>query len=158
MITLIRKMTPEFKLNISWQNLRLSDHFSHRLKMHVPFTNRTGTVYIMKCVKPCTAEYIGESKRPIHTRVMEHRRLLSSSIENHIRTCPHYEKELSKKYGMTPTSREKISFLENLFSPVVTNASNYTNRKRLEAISIVLFDPILNRQVKHKKIHLISPL
>ena len=114
MITLIRKMTPDFKLNISWQNLRLSDHFSHRLKMHVPFTDRTGTVYIMKCVKLCTAEYIGESKRPIHTRVMEHRRLLTSSIENHIRTCEHYKTELSKKYGMTPTSREKISFLENI--------------------------------------------
>ena len=89
---------------------------------------------------------------------MEHRRLISSSIENHIRTCQHYKAELSKKYGMSPTSREKISFLESLFKPVVTNASNYTNRKRLEAISIVLFDPILNRQVKHRKIHLISPL
>ena len=127
MITL--EITPEFKLNIPRQNLRLSDHFSHRLKMHVPFSNRTGTVYIMKCVKPCTAEYIGESKRPIHTRVMEHRRLISSNIERHNRTCQHYKTELLKKYVMTPTFREKISFLENLFKPVVTNASNYTNRK-----------------------------
>ena len=146
MIKLIRKMTPDFQLNINWQNLRLSDHFSHRLKMTVPSIEKTSTVYKMQCVSPCSHSYIGESKRTIHQRVMEHRRLQSSAIQNHITSCEHYEHELTKKYGVEPTRTEKILILENLFEPVILNATNYHARKRMEAISIVLFKPSLNNQ------------
>ena len=158
MIRLIRKATPEFKLNICWQNLRLCDHFSYRLKMHTPFLQKSGVVYKMKCVKNCSQEYIGESQRPVRARLLEHNRLKSSAVENHIKNCSYYQNELKKQYGMSPTSTEKRNFHLSLYEPIVTNASNYSRRKRLEAISIVLFDPQLNNQVKHKKIHLISPL
>ena len=112
----------------------------------------------MTCVAPCSQSYIGESKRTVHQRVMEHNRLQSSAIENHIKSCEHFQKELTKKFGMTPTSRERLTFLETLFKPVITNATNYHSRKRMEAISIVLFNPPLNHQVKHRKIHIISAL
>ena len=126
--------------------------------MHIPFIKKTGCVYKMKCVSPCSHSYIGESRRTVHQRVMEHNRLQSSAIENHIKTCEHYQNALKEKHGVTPTPTEKRSFLETLFEPVITNATNYHSRKRMEAISIILLNPTLNHQVKHKKINIISPL
>ena len=167
MIKLFKRVTPLFKLRICWQNIRLSDHFSMKLKYHVPFVEQAGTVYKMTCVKPCLAEYIGESKRPLHQRVLEHGRIPSSdktitkntsAIALHIKDCTHYSAELTKKYGMKPSSKEKISFLDNLFTPVATNVNRFYFRKRLEAIAITLDAPILNHQVEHKKVHIISSL
>ena len=59
----------------------------------------------------------------------------------HIKNCNYYQNELKKQYGMAPTSTEKRNFHLSLYEPIVTNATNYNKRKRLEAISIVIFDP-----------------
>ena len=158
MIKLIRRVTPSFRLHICWRNIRLADHFSMKLKFNVPFIEKSGTVYKMTCVKPCLAEYIGESKRPLHQRVLEHGRIPSSAICEHIKNCDHYKSELTKKYGMAPTSKEKVTFLENLFTPVATNVNRYFDWKPLEAIAITLNGPVLNHQVEHKKVHIISSL
>ena len=72
--------------------------------------------------------------------------------------CEHFISERVKKFGLTPTTREKIVFLESLFTTIITNATNYNIRTRLEAIAITLQGPDLNQQVKHKKVHIISGL
>lgn len=126
--------------------------------MTVPFIEKISTVYKMQCVSPCSHAYKDESKRTIHQRVMEHRRLQSSAIQNHISSCEHCQHELTKKYGVSPTRKEKLLFLENLFEPVILNATNYHARKRMEAMSFVLFKPSLNNQVEHRITHIISPL
>ena len=115
----------------------------------------------MTCVKPCSQEYIGESKRPLHIRINEHgdpNREPPSAISDHIENCTHFQSELSKQFGMTPTSKQKNSLLKTLFTPIATNNYRCFKRKRLEAIAITILGPVLNNQVKHNKVHIISSL
>ena len=158
MIKLFRKVTPDFKLNICWRNIRLSDHFSSKLKLNVPFIEKNDLVYKMKCVEPCNMEYIGKTKRPLHLRISEHDKLKSSAIHNHILNCNSYNTELTKKFGVTPTPKERVSFLETRFTPIACNTNRYFNRTRLEAIAITLNGPVLNAKVDHKRVHIISKL
>ena len=103
-------------------------------------------------------EYIGETKRPLHLRISEHDKLKSSAIHNHILNCNSYNTELTKKFGVTPTPKERVSFLETRFTPIACNANRYFNRTRLEAIAITLNGPVLNAKVDHKRVHIISKL
>ena len=50
MIKLFKRFTPSFKLQICWRNIRISDHFSKKLKLAVPFIEKSGTIYKITCV------------------------------------------------------------------------------------------------------------
>ena len=104
MIKLFKRFTPSFKLQICWKNIRISDQFSKKLKLAVPFIEKAGTIYKMTCVKPCSQEYIGESKRPLHIRINEHgdpNREPPTAIRENIENCTHFQSELSRQFGMT---------------------------------------------------------
>ena len=126
--------------------------------MHVPDLEKSGLVYSMKCVEPCQSMYIGETKRVLRTRIMEHNRIKSSAIKCHIDNCEHFKSHLNLTYGVQPTPNERLKYLETLFKPICTNANNYHSRKRLEAIAITVTTPDLNNQIIHKKVHIINKL
>ena len=154
-LQIIKNITPLFRLNICWKNIRLSNFFSPKLKLHVPIYEKNGTVYNFNC--PCSKNplYIGESKRQLSKRIYEHNRIKDSPIYLHIQECNEYQSKLITKYGVSPTPSERRQFIMECFSPICTNASNYYKRTRLEAIAITLNSPPLNDQVIHKKVSII---
>ena len=88
---LIKNVTPEFKLNFCWKNIRLSNYFSPKLKLHVPLEEKNGTVYTFTCLCETKTSYIGESKRQLYKRIYEHNRIKDSPIyihtyKTHLRT------------------------------------------------------------------------
>ena len=100
---LIKKFTPSFSLNLCWKSLRLSNHFSHKLKMHIPCLEKSGLVYSMKCVEPCSSVYIGETKRVLRQRITKHncspkKGQNPSAIEKHTKNSAHFKSALHSKF------------------------------------------------------------
>ena len=155
-IGIIKNTTPLFKLNICWKNIRLSNYFSPKLKLHVPLEEKNGTVYQFNCpCKPENLAYIGESKRQLYRRIYEHNRIKDSPIYNHIQSCNEYQTKLISDYGVSPTPFDRREFIKKCFKPLHTSSSNYFKRTRLEAIAIRLNCPPLNDQIHHKKVSII---
>jgi len=153
-ISLIRNITPNFRVNLCWKNIRLSNYFSPKLKLHVPLEEKNGTVYSFTC--PCeTQTYIGESKRQLYKRIYEHNRIKDSPIYMHIQECETYKSKISLEFGVSPTPSDRRNFIKNCFKPLCTSAANYYKRTRLEAIAIRLNSPPLNEQIHHKKVSII---
>ena len=114
---------------------------------------------------PCTSKYIGESRRRLHVRILEHNHLKESAICNHINSCTSYKKQLNdycndinnndqSQIEVLPTPIQKRNFIKQCFRPIAQN-SNYYQRTRLEGVAIRLNEPDLNEQIIHKKISII---
>ena len=135
-----------------WSNIRLSRHFTPKLKFQIDDRETNGAVYQFECF--CKKTYIGESKRPLYKRIYEHNRLRTSSIYQHISECNLYLDQLHKKYGLNPSIKNKRDFIEERFEILSTNNVNYFKRTRIEGLAISLFKPELNDQNNfHKKLH-----
>ena len=64
-------------------------------KYPIPDTQKTDTIYHWKCpANNCTAEYIGETNRPLKERVSDHRNQTTSAIRNHHISTKHPKAEL----------------------------------------------------------------
>ena len=151
----VKEFSPDFKINIIWQNAKLSHVYSPRNKLSVPYFMQTGVIYNFKC--DCGAEYIGETKRAFRKRIMEHhihKKAAPSPIYKHIYTdqCPTYQTNLNKNYGSKPSKSQEIMFFQNHFKIVARNLHNYSTRTDMEAIIIRLRQPDLNLQVQHKTV------
>ena len=140
-----KKVTPTFKLNIAWRNLRLSNYFSPRLKLTVPTREINATVYHFECV--CKATYIGQTHRPLYKRIYEHNRLEESAVFQHIDICSDYDKALKDKYGVDPTSSNRREFIESRFVPLVTKSTNYSKRTRMENLAVIFLLAKIKRTI-----------
>ena len=126
------------------------------LKQRLLQTEQIGCVYQFTC--PCSAEYIGETKRQLRTRILEHGRKIKknpSKVYEHISTCPVYTYQLSQTLGESPTRNQRTTFLITFFKNLKTGITNYHNRKDLEAMYITINKPVLNEQVFHKAISIV---
>ena len=141
-----------YSLNIAWKSIRLSNFFLPRLKMHIPKDELNGVVYSFKC--PCGSEYIGESSRRLHFRILEHNRTKGTNVFNHITNCPIYNEKLNAEFQPCTNSNRR-EFTSSLFKPISKNLTNYHKRTRVEGIAITLNSPVLNDQVIHRSISII---
>ena len=63
-------MTPDFNVSICFSNVKLSRHYTPRLKCYIPLLEQSGVIYKFEC--PCSKSYIGETKRVAKIRISEH--------------------------------------------------------------------------------------
>ena len=151
---LIRSATPEFRLNIIWKTVRLSQILSPKLKAQVVDSKKNNLVYSFLC--PCSISYFGETARRLRTRVQEHQQTKKgTAISKHILTCDIYKSELKKFAGDKPTPSQRINFHLSRFKPIATNLPFSDERKRFEAIAIKIFNPLLNKQIDRKAVSII---
>ena len=92
---LIKSSTPEFRLNIIWKTVRLSQILSPKLKAQIVDHKKSNLVYRFLC--PCSISYFGETCRRLRTRVQEHQQpKKGTAVSKHIMTCDMYQSELKK--------------------------------------------------------------
>ena len=69
-VSCIKRVTPDFNVNICFSNVKLSRHYTPRLKCSVPWLEQSVVIYKFEC--PCSKSYIGETKRVAKIRISEH--------------------------------------------------------------------------------------
>ena len=103
----------------------------------------------------CLKKYIGESKRPLITRIQEHQQSSrKTAICLHNKECPDFQQELLNRYGHIP-NRDITDFLSERFEILHKNLLYDEDRRICEALCIKFYDPELNLQVKHKFVNLV---
>ena len=157
-IKIVKNVTPLFKINFSWTNIKLQRFFSPKLKLSKPILEQNGLVYKFLC--NCEQSYVGETKRRLRTRIAEHFRDNKNVIQNtavfqHIKTCPNYKEILSSNLGEEPTRIQRKHFLEDHFKIVGSQLQNYRDRTSYESIIITMTNPKLNEQVRHSTVNLL---
>ena len=150
----IRKVTPLFNLNFSWKNITADSVIMPLLKRKPDYYNKFDCVYKFTCETGCEKVYIGETKRRLRERFMEHGRLKSSSICTHIAQCEHYKLKLNDAYD-NPGVKDKREFLKSHFKIMCSGLSDYRQRTVREALMIRLYRPSLNEQTIHRSIQII---
>jgi hypothetical protein len=149
----IRTLTPLFNLHVASKTISIRSILLRHLRIISPKENEICTVYQFVC--PCkSAGYIGESERPLRTRILEHgQRSRDSPIYTHTTTCTEYMNSLHEKFGRSPSAKESNQFLMDSFRILHRGLSSYGERTLSEALQITLKKPNLNAQIKHKKVH-----
>ena len=151
---LIRNITPDFRLNIIWKTVRLSQILSPKLKAQIVDFKQSDLVYRFIC--PCDISYFGETYRRLRKRVQEHQQpKKGTAISKHIITCDVYQAALQNFAGDHPTPSQRINFCLSRFKPIATNLPFTDERKRLEALAIKIYNPLLNKQVDRKAVSFI---
>ena len=114
-------------------------------------------IYQFDC--ECDASYIGETKRLLHARILEHRTKKSSHVFKHISACEKYKNTLYDQFNVDPDNlppKNKFAemgraFIHDHFKILETNLTNPYHRKLYEGLLITLHQPDINKQVKHQK-------
>ena len=164
LIKKMKKVTPEFHVNLAYRSIRVSNLFSGRAKPLRPIYDTNNVVYKFQCF--CSSSYVGQTDRPLAVRIGEHFtrvNLLSSDpdarknrIINHIDNCEKYIKN-QRTYlrdSKTPRSNEaqkaaKLEFFKSNFSVLKKNFRTYSERLDSEAYFIRTHNPDLNDQKEH---------
>ena len=159
-IKMIKKLTPNFRINLTWKTVKLSRVITPKLKRILPNLEKSGIVYKFDC--DCSESYVGETKRSLKTRISEHSwKSKNTAVHQHTTTCPHFNNALSQKtFGELPISKRQIQKikLDNLtekFSIISANLSNYYKRTEFEGMYISIYKPKLNEQVFHRSVTII---
>ena len=160
---ILKNITPFFKLHIVFSTLKLASVIYPRLKPKTEYFNNSCTVYKYDCVEECSSNYIGESERLLHKRILEHRTRSDSHVCQHITVCTHYQNALYQQFEIDPDNlpnKHKMAhygriFIHERFTILETNITNGFHRKIFEGLHITLHQPDLNKQVKHEKMNLI---
>ena len=161
LLKIIKRVTPQFKLNFAWKPIKLSSVCTPKLKQPVPEMLKNGAIYEFTCAENCRQKYIGETKRLLKVRIAEHfQKSRSTAIYNHTDNCKHFKnnlaQELAKKPNATPTEKflTRQVHLQSHFR-AIAYSSNYSKRTTIEALMISIHEPELNEQVYHKKTFLV---
>ena len=95
MIGYIRKLTPNFRLNFALRSIQLTSVVIPRMKDYIDNHDWNSIVYEFKC--NCQKIYIGETRRRLRCRIMEHGRpSVNSVVHKHIKSCGIYQNEFLK--------------------------------------------------------------
>ena len=145
--------TKNFKLNISFSLIKLSSVILPRLKPKKSYYLNSNLTYEYIREKPCEATYVGETKRMLHQRILEHRRNEEGAIYQHYKYCDHYDKKVRDKYKVDPEylpNTLQIKIFESHYKIIEKNLYNTGFRETFEGLHISLNKPSLNIQVPHK--------
>jgi hypothetical protein len=140
---LVKTFTPDFNLRISHRTLNIRNSIIANLYSEKDPLSAVKCVYKFQCV--CPSSYIGETVS-IKARLEQH---FQPSRQNkqylHITECEKYQSELRK------SRLDPRRFFYSKFEVIERNLE-YAERKKLEAVHIVLQNPDLNVQVQHEEI------
>ena len=154
-VKLVKKYTPDYRLNICWKSEKLGRFYTPKLKLPIPKFEKTGAVYNFKCRCEKTF-YIGETQRRLKSRIKEHNQpSCDSAISDHIYSCDIYLNLLKETFGDKPSPTEKQNYIKDCFTSLATNLYSYHYRKDFEAMAISLLKPPLNEQVQHRSVRII---
>ena len=154
---ILKNITPFFKLHIVFTTLKLASLILPRLKPKKDYFNNNDVIYQFDC--ECDSSYIGETKRLLHARILEHRTKKSSHVFKHISACEKYKNTLYDQFNVDPDNlppKNKFAemgraFIHDHFKILETNLTNPYHRKLYEGLLITLHQPDINKQVKHQK-------
>ena len=145
---ILKKYTPNFKLNIAFRTIKLSSILLPNLRPQTEQLLASNSVYKFQC--DCPSSYIGHTKKILESRILQHRTYSSSHVYKHIETCHFYNGKLSENFGADPTDNAKREFIKQHFTVLQKNLKNYHSRITYEGLMITLQNPDLNKQVSHK--------
>jgi len=153
---LIKSFLPEFNLHVAHRTLSVRNSIISNLLPKYEEKNVTNTVYVFSC--KCQSEYIGESEN-LNKRIQEHQQpKRNTAVFKHIKQCDQFLNEFNSFYNndFLDGSRfqDRFNYLKSMFKVLHQNLA-YKSRKQVEALEIVLKDPILNKQVDHLAVHII---
>ena len=147
----MKKLTKDFHLNFVWKQNSIKNIILPKLKPKTDPTLKSSLVYHLKC--DCEkADYIGETVRPLTTRVKEHARAsCGSEVFNHIKNCQIYQSKAKQFLGKDFPHSSTYSYLINKFSVLKQNVPKYSVRCTVESLFISLLRPNLNKQTNYVK-------
>ena len=148
---ILRQYTPDFRLNIAFNTIKLSSIFLPKMKPPKHTFFQSNLIYKFRC--DCTDEYIGETKRLLHTRILEHRTKSESHIYNHLNNCETYQSNFFEKYRIHPEyANDKLlrEYIFEHFEILERNLQHKKLRETSEGILITLEQPQINKQFEHK--------
>ena len=160
---ILKNVTPFFKLHIVFTTIKLASTIYPRLKPKTEYFHNSCTIYKYDCVDVCPSNYIGESDRLLHARILEHRTRKESHVFQHKSQCSHYKTAFFLQFEVDPDNlptKRKLDELERIFiherfTILETNLVNVFQRKIFEGLHITLHKPDLNKQVNHTKTNLV---
>ena len=97
---IIKQVTPNFRLNIVFSTIKLESIILPRMKPKKTFYNNSNVIYEFEC--SCKSTYIGETKKLLHSRILQHRTAKSSHVHAHINNCSHYKEKFQEKFLVDP--------------------------------------------------------
>jgi hypothetical protein len=163
-IRALKKVTPKYKVNFAYQLCKVGQVVTPRLKSFEPLVDTINLIYQFTC--DCSTQYIGETYRRLKTRAKEHGQpSRDSEISRHIfktkkeYACSEYEVALNsflQSYtGSATVAGQKQLFHLDHYKVVANGLSVLRQRKNVEAVKISKYQPVLNKQVAHRKVKLL---
>ena len=159
MIKMIKNVTPDFKINVTWKNIKIRSVVTPKLKKIKPHLEKSGIVYKFQC--DCSEMYVGETKRAFKKRIAEHNwKSKQTAVYQHTSKCIFFNNALAQEIGDTPISERqkskvRLEKLTKQFSILAPNLSNYYDRTAYEGMFISIYKPKMNEQVFHKSVSII---
>lgn len=163
LIRKIKKLLPNFHINLSYRSKKVKQLFSTSGKQPISKFENTNVIYKFEC--PCAqSSYVGMTERELTIRIREHQQPSRlSSIYHHIISCPiyrkkfkHFKKEADKvlkRQQPRATAKEKeqkFEYFKSQFSIIQGNFRSYFDRRNVEAYYIRVLRPDLNEQCEHR--------
>ena len=150
----MKKLIPEFSVNMSFRSVKLTKFFSCRAKPQKNIFETTNCVYHFQC--PCSSSYIGMSDRQLSTRIKEHHAPKGTGIYHHLIHCNLYQSAERKylkdsKLQLNVKKKEELKFeyFKSQFKIIQKNFGSYFERRNSEAFHIRVLRPDLNDQRDH---------
>ena len=115
---ILKNVTPFFKLHIVFTTIKLASTIYPRLKPKTEYFHNSCTIYKYDCVDVCPSNYIGESDRLLHARILEHRTRKESHVFQHKSQCSHYKTAFFLQFEVDPDNlptKRKLDELERIF-------------------------------------------
>jgi hypothetical protein len=153
---LIKTFLPKFNLHTAHRTLSIRNSIISNLVPKNEESNTTNAVYSFKC--KCNLEYIGETEN-LNKRIQEHQQQgRNTAVFQHVRNCEKFLDSFFSSYNVNFLDgshyQDRIIYLKSMFNVLHQNLA-YKARKQVEALEIVLKDPVLNKQVDHLVVHII---
>ena len=118
-------MSPKYKINFCWKNIRRNNFLSPKLKTKIDTVDKNCSVYNFLC--DCFERYIGESKRQLKVRIQEHQQeSRETAVVQHTLKFPIYQNLFKTALGESPTFNDRIYFLQDRFTIFFSNLTNGT--------------------------------
>ena len=147
----IQKYLPDFKLTIAWRCIRVEQKILPKLK---PISNNKNdppaVVYRFKC--PCDEIYIGQTKKPISERILQHQQpSRPSHIRTHTEACQIFKNSQSTAVGRNPSQSTRHKFFKERFSVIQKHIFDSFTREQRESVAISIEKPSINVQKDSQK-------
>ena len=154
LIKRMKKLVPSFEVNIAYKTQKVCSIFSNTAKVCLDFDEVTNTIYQFQC--PCNSTYVGQSERPLVTRIREHQQPSRSKnlpekttgIYKHIDRCPVYQQKRNL-FAPVLTKKIKFEFFKTHFKILKKGFRSDFERRKTEAFYIRVKSPDLNDQRDH---------